>query len=207
MKKRFAFVSLLLCCGLQVSYAQYDKTNKYWTLQAFAEGTNTYVKPSAAINASPYSLANNRLGFTYRRGKFTKKNIAQGWFASYEIDAYMGDYANDFFGHDLYAGYFVEQYKTISPKVALYGQLAASIGYHFTSEYFPQATKDYWLALNAHVGMRYYIKKNIFLNAQTSLANLTFDVRNDKQNQTTTYLQLSSVMQVGMLAIGIGKSF
>lgn len=206
-------IPLLVMMFVMISFlskAQYEKGSKFWQVEGtFSGSVNSNTNSTPFPNTTNGSTTNSAL--TFKRAVFGENNIAKGWLLGYKLEAntfstnYSLDKSNNYI-HTIQAGYFVDKFKPLSKSVAIYGELLAKAGYGIYSGTSNSSINQYSLDASLNVGVRYYLKKNLFINGQTSLANLSI-YQHRANNYKYTNVNLYSIMQVNTLSISIGKSF
>ncbi len=206
-------IPLLVMMFVMISFlskAQYEKGSKFWQVEGtFSGSVNSNTNSTPFPNTTNGSTTNSAL--TFKRAVFGENNIAKGWLLGYKLEAntsstsYSLDKSNNYI-HTIQAGYFVDKFKPLSKSLAIYGELLAKAGYGIYSGTSNSSINQYSLDANLNVGFRYYLKKNLFINGQTSLVNLSF-YQQRTGNYKYTNVNLNSIMNVSSLSISIGKSF
>ncbi len=195
-----------------LSKAQYNKGSKFW----LAEGTFIGSIYSSSQTADTYDVQKNNHNITlaFKKAYFTEKNIAKGWLLSYNVistslsnttsttkNTYIDNY-----NHTLNGAYFIDKFIPLSKSLAVYGEVLGKIGFGFNSGKGVASTHEIHIGANANVGIRYFINKQLFINGQTSLVDISLKSLT-ADSKTSTNININSLMTVNTVSIGIGKSF
>ena len=199
-----------------LSKAQYNKGSKFW----LAEGTfiGSIYSDSQISDASFFTKDNqvtsHNITLSFKKANFTEKNIAKGWLLAYNIISTSQSSTTsttkytyiDNYNHTLNGAYFIDKFIPLNKFLAVYGEVLGKIGFGFNSGKGVASTHEIHIGANANVGIRYFINKQLFINGQTSLVDISLKSLT-ADSKTSTNININSLMTVSTVSIGIGKSF
>ncbi|MDR6559914.1 MULTISPECIES: hypothetical protein [unclassified Arcicella] len=209
-KKTLMLVMLFFMISF-LSKAQYEKDTKFWQIQGTFSGNIASINTKGAAIFTTDNATHN-IALTFKRAVFTEDFLAKGWLLDYNLQS--NSYAsnnistNNNYFHTIKAGYFVDKFKPLSKSLAIYGEIVGKVGYGFRTGNitYTYDYNTYQLEAGVNFGVRYFLKKNLFINGQTSLVNLNLQHSKIGIEQQTN-LNLNSIMNVSSLSISIGKTF
>lgn len=218
MKRKLLLFIILLGFTIQFCQAQYQKGAKFGLIElGFSGGSNNVENVAQTIKATS---ARNYVMLNYRRGVFRKDNFATGWILGYGLETYK--YTNSKYPgsslltHNVSAGYFVDKFIPISNSLVGYGGLLGKAGTSFetrdsSSKY---NNKIYFLDASVNLGLRYHFNPKWFVNAETSLINISYrdylsksDFGQSYSYSNATRFEIRSLFNSGYIFLSIGKSF
>ena len=206
--------SLLMMIFLMVSLlskAQYEKDTKFWQVEGTFSGNITSNDTKGATSLTT-DHANHTIAIGFKRAKFSEDFLAKGWLLDYTLQSSTysssNSSTNNNYFHTIKAGYFVDKFKPLNKSLAIYGEIVGKVGYGFRTGNitYTYDYNTYQLEAGVNFGARYFLKKNLFINGQTSLVNLNLQHYKIGTEQQTN-LMLNSIMNVSSLSISIGKTF
>lgn len=205
-KKTLILVMLFFMISF-LSKAQYEKDTKFWQIQGTFSGNIA----SGNSNGAAYLTTDNathNIALTFKRAVFTEDYLAKGWLLDYNLKSNNNSSTNNDYFHTIKAGYFVDKFKSLNKSLAIYGEIEGKVGYGFRTGKinYTYDYNTYQLEVGVNFGVRYFLKKNLFINGQTSLVNLNLQ-HSKIDTERLTNLNLNSMMNVNSLSISIGKTF
>ncbi len=199
--------------------AQYEKGKKFWQIQGAFNGASSTIK-NKDFNFYNAESNNHSIGLSFKRAVFKEDYLAKGWLIDYNLFSGKSSVSSpqnesQTYVHSIGVGYFVDKFQPLSKSLAIYGEAQGRLGYNFlngsptftnadgsNSSYFRDS---YNVGVGVNVGVRYFLKKNLFINGETSLMNLNVSHSSSSINQTNVVF--NTIMNVSSLSISIGKSF
>lgn len=228
MKKIFLTL-LCLFTGISFSFSQTQKGDKFWVVEgSYWGGTtdnNSFSVGTFANNTRNASSGYNDISIEFKIGKFVKDNVAIGWGANYNyfnnnyVDTkYFSnneDYISSTDRHSLKVDYFITRFIPVMNHLYLFIEADAGLSFGLASgRYTSTATvfeerpkvRSYQAGISLNSGLRYFVGKTLFINAATTLANVSYN-KDVYENYTSSFFNLSSRLSLYSLNIGIGKNF
>jgi hypothetical protein len=226
--KKISLTCLCLYIGISFSFSQTQKGNKFWVVEGRYSGSN--FDNSSGTGTSIYNSRNssnvyNEASLEFKRGKFIKNNVAMGWGLNYRysnsnyLDSHYfsnnGDYISSIYRHTLGINYFTTRFIPVMNHLYLFVEADAGFSYGLrTGRYtnspstFEDLSKErnYKVGIRLNSGLRYFVGKSLFINAETTLAEASYS-KQINENYTYSYFNLSSRLSLYSLNIGIGKNF
>ena len=214
-------IPLLVMMFVMISFlskAQYEKGSKFWQVEGTFRGSSSSIKNND-FNFYDAESNSHSIGLSFKRAVFKEDYLAKGWSVDYNLFSGKSSVSSPMnesqtYIHNIGVGYFVDKFKPLSKSLAIYGEVNGKIGYSLVngSPIYTSvdgnntyASDSYYIGAGVNFGVRYFLKKNLFINGETSLLNLNVSHSTSPSKQTNVYF--NTIMNVSSLSISIGKSF
>lgn len=233
MKKLF-LLTLCTCISHLSSFGQTQQKAKFLIIdgryyQNSGDNFSTYSSNgsrSFRYNSSSALLVN------FRKGKFIKNNIAHGWGLIYNFqnNYYENSEKNidsDYFSsnttviHTIGLNYFLSRFIPVGKGFYLSAEVNGYVTHDFNKTNYA-STYTYQnniskndkdekynndiVGIGINVGVRYYPKNKIFINATTSIANANYNWSSNEDFQSSKFSFIGS-LDFNSFKLGIGTNF
>lgn len=219
LNKKLPLLVMMFVMISFLSKAQYEKGSKFWQVEGTFSGVSSSIK-NKDFNFYDAESNSHNIGLSFKRAVFKEDYLAKGWSVDYNLFSGKSSVTspkneNQTYAHTIGVGYFVDKFKPLSKSLAIYGEVNGKIGYSFVNgspnftnadgSYSSYSNNSYNIGAGVNFGVRYFLKKNLFINGETSLVN--FNVSHSTSPIKQTNLYFNTIMNVSSLSISIGKSF
>lgn len=218
LSKKLPLLVMMFVMISFLSKAQYEKGSKFWQVEGTFSGASSSIK-NKDFNFYDAESNSHSIGLSFKRAVFKEDYLAKGWSVDYNLFSGKSSVTspmneNQTYIHYIGVGYFVDKFKPLSKSLAIYGEVNGKIGYRFVNGSPTYTSVDgngtygsdsYNIGAGVNFGVRYFLKKNLFINGETSLVNFNVSHSTSPIKQTNVYF--NTIMNVSSLSISIGKSF
>ncbi len=220
MKKIFLTL-LCLFTGISFSFSQTQKGDKFWVVEGRYSG---YTFDNSLNSLQTSKDVTNDVYLGLKKGKFIRNNIAQGLgidyrYYNYKFSGFNNSSSNGYFSNfnrkTFSVDYFLDRYIPVMNNLYLVVEANSNLSYTLTNRQITNTAtslidlptqKIYQLSIGINTGLRYFIGKSFFINAETSLADVSYSYSRTDEYSISN-IALKSRLSFYSLNIGIGKNF
>jgi hypothetical protein len=226
MKKKILLLCLPFLLNTLSSHAQIQRKTKFWIITGQLYSSNDEDKSSSGSSfyGSSGNSNSNSLNLEFKQAKFFKDGFARGFVIGtrYGWDNYIyndssnnTDYLQSGDSYTLSVGYSIAKYISVLKNTYLYMEVNPNLfygksfyeySYSRSSMIDKNVTERYGAKIQGFLGIRYFLNKKVFINADTSPISFNYEIiKND--NYTSNNFYIRGITQINSLRIGIGKNF
>jgi hypothetical protein len=233
MKKLF-LLSLCTCISIFSTFGQTQRKAKFWSIEGrYGQNSSDYSSSfSSSMSQTSRSYLNNSLSINFYKGKFIRNNVALGWGLIYNYQNNLNENTqnsvdNDYSSksttiiHTIGINYFLAHFIPVGKGFYLSGEANGYIAhdfnknnYSYTYIYQNNITKNDKdnkynndvIGVGIKVGIRYYPKNKFFINANSSIANASYNWSSNEDFQSNNFT-LRGSFDLYNFKLGIGTNF